>query len=479
MFIIAYPPDADFLNSHLVWFAQRHAKYRQLHDLLEAVCADPRVQWAVRRDLAPPKTQASWNGAPALPAVVTICLAVIRRLMGWGYRTVADEVSTNAGWRWVCQLYNAPMPNFRTIQEREAKLRPKTLQLINQVVVEVAGRLGITQGRQLRVDSSVTETNIHFPTDSSLLDDAARVLSRTIRQVRGLCPPRSALEKQWYRDRHRAAHHLACQIAQWARQHKNTEKSSVRLYQQLLGLVETLVEQVRPLQPRLAALPGLAALGLGEVFEHYLPLVQRIVHQTRQRVLAHRVVAAAHKVVSLFEPHTAIIRRGKAKPHETEFGRRIWLSEVEGGLITEWHVLRGNPSDTAHWLPSLKHHRQVFGRMPREASGDRGVYSAENEREAHKLGVKRVCLPKPGHKTTRRRRHERQSWFRAARRFRNGIEGRISQLRRARGLHRCLNHGETGMERWVGWGIIANNLAVIGFYLNKHRLSLAKALSRK
>jgi IS5 family transposase len=177
MYILAYPPDPEFLNSHLVWFAQRLVKYRQLHDLLEVVCADPRVQWAVRRDLAPPKTQAGWNGAPALPAVVTICLAVIRRLMGWGYRTVADEVSTNAGWRWVCQLYNEPMPNFRTIRDREAKLRPRTLQLINQVVVEVAGRLGVTAGQKLRVDSSVTETDIHFPTDSSLLDDAARVLS--------------------------------------------------------------------------------------------------------------------------------------------------------------------------------------------------------------------------------------------------------------------------------------------------------------
>lgn len=478
MFIIAYPPDPDFLSSHLVWFAQRNARYRQLHDLLEVVCADPRVQWAVRRDLASPKTQAGWNGHPALPAVVTICLAVVRRLMGWGYRTVADEVSTHAGWRWVCQLYNEPMPNFRTIRDREAKLRPKTLQLINQVVVEVACRLKITRGRQLRVDSTVTETNIHFPTDSSLLDDAARVLSRSIGHVRALCPPRTATEKQWYHDRHRAAHHLACQIAQLARQGKNTAKNSVRLYRQLLRLVEALIEQVQPLRQRLAHLPGVTALSLLEVFDHYLPLAQRIVHQTEQRIFNHQAVAAADKVVSLFETHTAIIRRGKAKPHETEFGRRIWVSEVDGGIITEWQVLRGNPSDTTHWLPSLKHHRQLFGRMPREASGDRGVYSAQNEKEARALGVKRVCLPKPGHKTAPRRRREKQPWFRAARRFRNGVEGRISQLRRARGLHRCLNHGEAGMERWVGWGIIANNLAVIAFYLNKHRLSLVKALSR-
>lgn len=105
-----------------------------------------------------------------------------------------------------------------------------------------------------------------------------------------------------------------------------------------------------------------------------------MVSQTQQRVLEHHAVAATDKVVSLFEPHTAIIRRGKAKPHETEFGRRIWVSEVDGGILTEWQVRRGNPSDTAHWLPSLKQHRQLFGRMPREASGDRGVYPAQKRR---------------------------------------------------------------------------------------------------
>src|SRR3990172_6078661 len=190
MFIIAYPVDDEFLHSDLVRLAQQTPKFRQLHDLLQAVCADARVQLAVRHDLAP-QCAAKKKGAPALPANVSVCLAVVRRLMSWGYRVVMQEVNVSAGWRWVCQLYLEPMPNFRTIQNREAKLKPKTIRLIHAVVVQLGQRLGVTTAQKLRVDGSVTETDIHYPTDSSLLDDSARVISRLVRQAREVVRPRS------------------------------------------------------------------------------------------------------------------------------------------------------------------------------------------------------------------------------------------------------------------------------------------------
>jgi IS5 family transposase len=394
-----------------------------------------------------------------------------------------QEVNVSAGWRWVCGLYLKQMPNFRTIQEREAKLTPKTLRLIHMVVVQLGQRLGVTTARKLRVDGSVTETNIHYPTDSGLLDDAARVLSRLVRQARELVRPRTRADKAWFRDRHRQAHHLACAISRLARQKaKNTGKSSHKLYGQLLAVVETLVTQVAQIQPRLAGLSALAAAGVNETFDHYLPLVRQVISQTRQRVLEGVSVPASDKVVSLFEPHTAItpalaggarVCRGKAKPKDTEFGRKLWYGEVDGGLISEYRILVGNPDEAQCLIPSLQHHRQVFGKPPEQVSGDRGIHSAQNEKEARALGVRRVSLPQPGHKTNRRHRREKQLWFRAAQRFRNGIEGRISQLRRARHLDRCLNHGELGLERWVGWGIIANNLATIALFLIKRRRSVA------
>jgi IS5 family transposase len=458
--------------------AQHDAKFRQLHDILAAVFADPQIQLAMRHDLLKADSQAAWNGRRALPLKVTGCLAVVRRLMSWSYRVMAEQVNVSAGWRWVCQMYAQPMPNFRTIRDREALLKPKTVRLIQAKVVHLGQAVGVTTGSRVRVDSSVTESDIHYPTDSSLLNDAARVLSRLVRQARAVLNPQTSADKVWFRDRHRRARRLARQIGQLTRKgRKNTEKSSRKLYQQLVQVVTALVAQVACIQPRLTHLTSLAALGLQEMFTTYLPLVQRVVEQTEQRVLQGQSVSATDKVVSLFEPHTAIICRGKAKPKETEFGHKIWFAEVDGGLISEYRLLAGNPPDAQQLLTSVKAHRQLFGKAPREVSGDRGIYSPDNERQARALGVRRVSLPKPGHKTKRRQRRERQTWFRAAQRFRNGIEGRISQLRRARGLTRCLNHGLSGFERWIGWGIIANNIAVIVMNLNKRHVTLADVLS--
>ncbi len=472
MYIVAYPRDDQFLESELVRRAQEMPKFRQLHDLLDAVRKDAVVQLIVRQDLARNWAAKKW-GAPALAANVTVCLAVLRRLMNWSYRVAMQEVNGSASWRWVCQLYLQKMPDFRTIQNREAHLKPGTIRRIHQVVVQLGKCLGVTTAQKLRVDGTVTETNIHYPTDSSLLDDAARVLGRLIRQARKSVQPTSAADKAGFRDRHQRAHHLACQLSRLARQKgKNTGKTSQKLYQRLLCVVETLVVQVTQIQPQLAALNDLAAIGLNEEFDVYVPLVRRIIRQTQQRVLKGKTVPASKKVVSLFEPHTAIIRRGKSQPKETEFGRKLWYAEVEGGLISEYRILKGNPQEVQFFLPSLRYHQDQFGAPPRLVSGDRGIYSANNERQARAMGVRRISLPQPGHKSRTRCQHEHQPWFRAAQHFRNGVEGRISQLRRARHLQRCLNHGQPGLERWVGWGVIANNLATIALFLLKHRRAL-------
>lgn len=172
-------------------------------------------------------------------------------------------------------------------------------------------------------------------------------------------------------------------------------------------------------------------------------------------------VPAQDKLVSLFEPHTDIIRRQKLR-QPTEFGHKIWLSEVEGGIVSDYRILPGNPVDHDQWIPALDQHVKQFGKPPDQASGDRALYSPDSEAYATRLGVKRVILPKSGHKSAERRAHEKQPWFRRGRRFHAGIEGRISVLGRKHDLDRCLDHGEAGFGRWVGWGIIAGTLAVIG-----------------
>jgi IS5 family transposase len=314
MFIITYPIDEGLLRNPLLPLVERDIKFRQLHDGLAVVFDDPQIQLAMRHGLLNADLQVLWNGRPATPLVVTGCLAVVRRLMRWSYRVLAEQVNASIGWRWVCQVYQQPLPNFRTIRDREAWLKPKTLKLIQAKVVQLGQAVGVTAGTRLRVDSSVTESDIHYPTDSRWLNDAARVLSRLVHPAREVHHPQTRADKAWCRDLHRQARRLARQIGQLARKsRKNTEKTSLKLYRQLLQVVAARVAQVAYLQPWLARTPSLAALSLQELRSSYLRLVQRVIDQTARRVLHGQSVAASDKVLSLFDamsqPHRGWVAR--------------------------------------------------------------------------------------------------------------------------------------------------------------------------
>jgi IS5 family transposase len=139
----------------------------------------------------------------------------------------------------------------------------------------------------------------------------------------------------------------------------------------------------------------------------------------------------------------------------------VWLSEVEGGIVSGFRILEGNAGDEAQLEPTLQAHLRLFGKVPELVAADRNVHSKENEQIAKQMGVKKVCLPKAGNKTTEREEHERQRWYKRARRFRAGIEGRISVMKRRQYLGRCRDKGEEGFGRWVGWGVLVANLDTI------------------
>jgi IS5 family transposase len=195
--------------------------------------------------------------------------------------------------------------------------------------------------------------------------------------------------------------------------------------------------------------------------EEVLPRLKRAVAQAERRVLKDDPVPSGEKLVSVFEPHTQVIPRFEAgKP--AEFGRKLRLDEVEGGIVTGYAVLeRGGGQDQPHLPEALANHRRRFGRPPNLLAADRGMASAENERLAKEAGVNHVALPHVGKSPPERRAEERGRRFREAYRFRAGIEGRIHTLKRDHGLRRCRYRGEQGFGRWVGWGILAHNLAKV------------------
>ena len=228
MLIIAYPPEPDSVTGWPRGF-KLNPQLAQIDKLLK----DKKLILLATNDLVLSAPQALWNGRPSTPVVVTLRTAIVRRLKNWSYRTAEDEINGSLQWRVFCALAGHACPDHSTLQTRERLMRPTTLHRINDRIVRLAQQQGVSTGRKLRVDGSVTETNIHYPTDSSLLADSVRVLGRTLRAARAVLTPRSASQKLQMRDSHRRAEHLARQSGQQQRgrtgEKKPDEQGQTRL----------------------------------------------------------------------------------------------------------------------------------------------------------------------------------------------------------------------------------------------------------
>jgi IS5 family transposase len=420
---------------------------------------------AVRADLARRFPRTSSFGRPSTPVEVILRMLVVKHLYNWSYEQTEHWVSDSLVLRQFCRLYAQKAPDDTTLLRWANLIQPDTLQQLLDHVVELARQHHLTRGRKLRLDSTVVETNIHYPVDSSLLADGVRVLTRTIQRAKPILQDKVERARTLFRNRTRSVRRVTKQLIDAARRRSEQAAQDLKhCYEQLLELTEQVVEQAEQIQEQLQTKrereTDRASKRVYESLRSFVPRVKQVIDQAKRRVIDGERVGASEKVVSIFEPHTAIIRKGKAgKP--TEFGRVLWLGEVEGGIITQARILEGNPDDAAQFEPSLDIHCEQFGKPPNLVAGDGKLATAKNEQAAAERGVKRVVLPRPGRKTPSRQAHERQRWFRRGRDWRAGIEGRISGLKRRHGLERCRYHGDDGMERWVGWGVIAHDLRMI------------------
>jgi IS5 family transposase len=413
---------------------------------------------AVKADLARRHPRTLTDGRPSTPVEVILRLLILKHLFGWSYEQTCQLVAGSLVLRQFCRVYLEAVPRDTTLLRWANLIQPATLHHLHDRVVELACQHHIAQGRKLRIDGTVVETNIHYPVDSTLLGDGVRVLTRTIQRAKAVLPAQGSLSRAAFRNRTRSVRRVMQALIDTARRRGEGAADALRdRYRRLVELTTRVVRQAKQVETALGATTDGTAQRLRNVLQTFIPRVQQVIDQTTRRVLQGQQVPASEKVASIFEPHTAIIRKGKlGKP--TEFGRVIWLDEVEGGIISRYAVLVGNPDDAAQLAPSLDHHRERFGHAPALLVADRKVATAANEQIAKQRGVRRVVLPQAGHKSATRQAYERQGWFQRGRNWRAGIEGRISGLKRRHKLERCRYHGDDGMERWVGWGIITHNL---------------------
>jgi IS5 family transposase len=202
------------------------------------------------------------------------------------------------------------------------------------------------------------------------------------------------------------------------------------------------------------------ALPLYQQLDHYLTLSSVAIDQCERRVLQGEKVPAPEKIVSIFEEHTDIIKRGKSQS-PTEFGHKVLFTTGKSGLITQYGTLRGNPDDSGMLPGILTIHQNQYGHAPDNLCGDRRFFSSDNERAAYGSGVKKVSICKPGCRSKHRKQIEKERWFKKLQRFRAGIEGIISALMRGYGLKRCLWKGWQSFQSYVGLGVVTFNLQKI------------------
>jgi len=377
---------------------------------------------------------------------------VIKQSNGFSYEELAFHLADSAAYRAFCRIGIAARPPSRSTLQRNLKaVRAETLERINRGIVEHGLQTGVEDGRRLRSDSTVIEAAIHAPTDSSLLFDCVRVLTRLLRSAREYVAV-------VFSDRTRRAKRREIAI-----QHAKSNEDRVPLYRDLVKVTEKTVNAARiSVEEMTAAYPHEAfdtpeLDSLRASLVHYIALTDRVLDQTRRRVFGNETVPASQKIVSIFEAHVDVIRKDR---RETVYGHKVFLTAGASGLIVDCLVERGSPVDSTQTVPLIKRAVRVLGSSPKQVAFDGGFSTRENLVALKAMGVEDVAFSKAPGLTVAQM--VKRSWlYRRLRHFRNGIEGIISFLKRSFGWDRCAWRS-FGSFRAYAWGsVIAANLVTL------------------
>jgi IS5 family transposase len=386
-------------------------------------------------------------------------MLVLKHLSDWSFEECEREVRASLFYRAFCRIDCEIVPDAKTLIRLSQAIGPEVLRAILERLTVLARQRRVVRGRRMRVDTTVVETNVHYPTDSTLLSDGVRVITRTVnRLAKEVHRRRLAI-----RDRTRSLTRRVFRIARASRQILKSEQSKARmkkLYREAVAIARAVIrdaDRVVKQLPRPSSAKRRMVQSLKDRIQETVALTRRVVAQTKARVFGGNT-HYPDKVISIFEPHTEAIRKGKsAKP--TEFGKLVKIQEAEGQFITDYSVCQKRVPDGDLWVASLQRHKELFGRAPSLATADAAFASNANRKAAEDIGVRRIALPRHSRKPPEK---ENRRWLRRALRWRTGSEGRISALKRRHGLRRCRYRGTRGIDRWVGLGVIANNLWAMG-----------------
>ena len=407
-------------------------------------------------------------GRRGIPAEVVLRMLLLKHVRDWSYEILVREVRANLVYRQFTRVGSGSVPDDKSLGRLARTLGADVVEQIHQRIVTIAQEKKVVQGKRMRVDTTVVETTVHYPTDSTLLGDGVRVLTRTMKKIAEVTGGIGTK----LRNRLRNVQHRLIEIGRASRSKSAVGKEKLKqAYVRLMNSTEQVVKQAQRFSAEVASgvksalevKQQMVLEGCKQYLDAMIPLVQQVILQTQARVLE-GITNFDGKLFSIFEPTTEIIRKGKAgKPNE--FGKMVKIQEAENQIVTAYEVYTKRPVDADLLIPAITAHQEQLGRTPRLVAGDAGFYSAQNETKAHQAGVEQVAIPNHSTKSAARKRHQKKRWFRKGQKWRTGSEGRISLLKRRHGLHRSRYKGDSGMKKWVGFGVIADNLINIGAYL--------------
>ena len=414
------------------------ARLDQHRDTLDWIAADLRLN------------DVTDSGRHGLPAESVLRCALLKQYRQLSYQELAFHLSDSASFQAFARLPANLFPKKSVLQKTISRIQPATWERINQRLLADAGQEKVERGEVIRIDSTVTETTIHPPTDSSLLWDSVRVMVRLLEEATAM-PGAPVIV---YCNHRRLAKKRARAIV-----YTRGKDKKARLYRDLIKVTTNTLDYLDQARIALSVRP-VASLQLEQWLAqvaHYPPLIKQVIDQTQRRVLQGESVPASDKIFSLFETHTDIVIKGS---RDIQYGHKLNLSSGKSGLILDIVVEAGNPADTDRLLPMLDRHIQHYGCAPRQLAVDGGYASKDNLAEAKKRGVEDMAFHKKRGLSIEDM--VRSHWvYRKLRNFRAGIEAGISCLKRAYGLSRCTWKGLVHFKSFVWSSVVAHNLALL------------------
>lgn len=438
----------------------RSSIVKELEQISTILDATPTVMDLVFGDLI--KTRRPDTGREGLTAEQVLRCAILKQYRELTYEELAFHLEDSDAFRSFSRLEMGQYPSKSILQENIKAIREETWEAIHRDILSYAIREKVEKGRTVRVDSTAVETDIHHPTDSTLLADGVRIITRWLTEGKELAPP----PRYQFSDHQRVVKKRVMTIL-------NARKDTVRekAYRDLLHYAGLVKGYALAAIPELASYEGhdladtFAGHELARKLERAVRILGNVIDQTERRVFKGEKVPASENIVSFFEDHTDIIVKGK---RDTEYGHKVFLSGGASSMILGCLIVRGNPADADQYQSLLEQHKEWFGRMPRQVSADGGFASKENLTFAKEHQVKdAVFARKRGLSVLAM---AKSTWvYKKLRNFRAGIESGISALKRAFGLDRCTWSGWEGFKRYVWSSVVSYNLLVLA------RIRLASA----